>query len=160
MNTNQKILLILATVFCIGFFMPYINQQNAVPGLFNEETKEAMSLSMSVFDMITNPGNYDLGLFTTFIGFIIFMFFTMLIAMPVLAVTIALTQKFEWLFTISVVFIIYSLSMIYSMNPGSSLNEIPSMKLGSAWALFFIPSLIMLVMGLIALLKKNQNTTA
>lgn len=80
--------------------------------------------------------------------------------MPVLAVTIALTQKFEWLFTISVVFIIYSLSMIYSMNPGSSLNEIPSMKLGSAWALFFIPSLIMLVMGLIALLKKNQNTTA
>lgn len=160
MSENQKILFILAITFVIGFFAPLVTITNfiSMPSLFGEDTKTSMSISMSVFDMLTNKNNFDANLLNDPKGILITTFFISLVAVPVLTVMIALTQKYEWLFTISTAFIIFSLSMTYLMT--SHFQESDYMiKLGWAWGCFFIPSLIMLVMGLIALLKKNQSTT-
>lgn len=161
MSENQKILFILAITFVIGFFAPLITMTTfmPMPSLFGEESQNSISMSMSVFDMLTNKNSFDVNLLSDPQGILIITFFISLIAVPVLTVMIALTQKYEWLFTISTAFIIFSLSMIYSMNTHFQDNG-EMTKLGWAWGCFFIPSLIMLVMGLIALLKKNQSTTA
>ena len=151
--TKQTILFILAIVFTIGFFLPLITMKAHIPmsSIFGEGAQDNFELKMSVFNLlIGNDGKVSFNS----------MFINTLIIMPIITVIIAITQKYKWLFTVSLPFLLFIFSMIYSMKTNIFDDELlntsnTTVILDIGWAFFIIPALIMQVMGLIELFKKN-----
>jgi hypothetical protein len=161
MNENQKILLIVAIVYVVGIFVPIIEIVSLMqmPSIFGETTSNnSMSVSMSIFDVLTSKDKlFDFNGIDSF-RMIVIAFIASLIAMPICTIIIALTKQYSWLFTISFPFLIFIFSIIYSVTlKTSASNETMGMmiKLSWGWGLLIIPSLILLVMGIIALFKKQ-----
>lgn len=119
--------------------------------IFGEGAQDNFELKMSVFNLlIGNDGKVSFNS----------MFINTLIIMPIITVIIAVTQKYKWLFTVSLPFLLFIFSMIYSMKTNIFDDELlntsnTTVILDIGWAFFIIPTLIMLVMGLIELFKKN-----
>ena len=147
MRTKQTILFILPIIFAIGFFLPLSIMKAHIPmsSVFGQGVQEDFELSLSAFNMLTDNSKvkYDP------------IFISSLILMPVFTVIIAVTQKYKWLFTLSSTFLLYIFSTIYlwKLNTTDELLQDMPIRFGIGWAFFIIPSLIMLVMGLIALSK-------
>jgi len=157
MRTKQTILFILAIVFTIGFFLPLITMKAHIPmsSIFGEGAQEDFNLTMSAFNLLTDNNKVRFNS----------IFIISLIIVPILITIIAITQKYKWLFTVSLPLLLFIFSMIYSIKTNvvddellnstiEGMNTTVAFDIG--WAFFIIPTLIMLVMGLIELFKKNQ----
>lgn len=163
MNENQKILFIIAIVYVVGIFVPIIEVISLIqmPSIFGEATSHnSMAISMSIFDVLTNKDNrwLDYNKINSF-SMITIAFITSLIAMPIFTIIIALTKQYSWLFTISFSFLMFIFSIIYSLtNVNPNIENMSMMvRLSWGWGLLIIPSLILLVMGIITLLKSNKD---
>jgi hypothetical protein len=157
MRTKQTILFILAIVFTIGFFMPLLTMKAHIPmsTIFGDGVQEDFNLTMSAFNLLTDNNKVRFNS----------IFIISLIIVPILITIIAITQKYKWLFTVSLPLLLFIFSMIYSIKTNvvddellnstiEGMNTTVAFDIG--WAFFIIPTLIMLVMGLIELFKKNQ----
>lgn len=158
MRTKQTILFILAIVFTIGFFMPLLTMKAHIPmsTIFGDGVQEDFNLTMSAFNLLTDNNKVRFNS----------IFIISLIIVPILITIIAITQKYKWLFTVSLPLLLFIFSMIYSIKTNvvddKLLNSTiegmnPTVAFDIGWAFFIIPTLIMLVMGLIELFKKNQE---
>ena len=158
MRTKQTILFILAIVFTIGFFMPLLTMKAHIPmsTIFGDGVQEDFNLTMSAFNLLTDNNKVRFNS----------IFIISLIIVPILITIIAITQKYKWLFTVSLPLLLFIFSMIYSIKTNvvddkllnstiEGMNTTVAFDIG--WAFFIIPTLIMLVMGLIELFKKNQE---
>ena len=158
MRTKQTILFILAIVFTIGFFMPLLTMKAHIPmsTIFGDGGQEDFNLTMSAFNLLTDNNKVRFNS----------IFIISLIIVPILITIIAITQKYKWLFTVSLPLLLFIFSMIYSIKTNvvddkllnstiEGMNTTVAFDIG--WAFFIIPTLIMLVMGLIELFKKNQE---
>ena len=158
MRTKQTILFILAIVFTIGFFMPLLAMKAHIPmsTIFGDGVQEDFNLTMSAFNLLTDNNKVRFNS----------IFIISLIIVPILITIIAITQKYKWLFTVSLPLLLFIFSMIYSIKTNvvddkllnstiEGMNTTVAFDIG--WAFFIIPTLIMLVMGLIELFKKNQE---
>lgn len=156
MRTKQTILFILAIVFTIGFFMPLLTMKAHIPmsTIFGDGVQEDFNLTMSAFNLLTDNNKVRFNS----------IFIISLIIVPILITIIAITQKYKWLFTVSLPLLLFIFSMIYSIKTNvvddkllnstiEGMNTTVAFDIG--WAFFIIPTLIMLVMGLIELFKKN-----
>lgn len=164
MNENQKILLIVAIVYVAGIFTPIIEIISLLhiqmPSMFGEATSNnSMSISMSIFDILTNKEKFfDSNNIDSFKTAVI-AFIASLIVMPIFTIIIALTKQYTWLFTISFSFLIFTFSIIYFVTMKTSANNENMrmiIKLSWGWGLLIIPSLILLVMGIIEIFKKQE----
>ena len=158
MRTKQTILFILAIVFTIGFFMPLLTMKAHIPmsTIFGDGVQEDFNLTMSAFNLLTDNNKVRFNS----------IFIISLIIVPILITIIAITQKYKWLFTVILPLLLFIFSMIYSIKTNvvddkllnstiEGMNTTVAFDIG--WAFFIIPTLIMLVMGLIELFKKNQE---
>ena len=158
MLTKQTILFILAIVFTIGFFMPLLTMKAHIPmsTIFGDGVQEDFNLTMSAFNLLTDNNKVRFNS----------IFIISLIIVPILITIIAITQKYKWLFTVSLPLLLFIFSMMYSIKTNvvddkllnstiEGMNTTVAFDIG--WAFFIIPTLIMLVMGLIELFKKNQE---
>lgn len=109
MRTKQTILFILAIVFTIGFFMPLLTMKAHIPmsTIFGDGVQEDFNLTMSAFNLLTDNNKVRFNS----------IFIISLIIVPILITIIAITQKYKWLFTVSLPLLLFIFSMIYCNHP-------------------------------------------
>ena len=160
MTENQKILFIVAIVFLASFFAPLVTFMTLMPpisSMFGPVSNAgSLSITFSFFEILTTSGKGLLNPQDANQNQIIYLLAALsFLLMPILTVVIALTQKYEWLISISFPFLLLCFSITYKIMSNNADQSEQMFKLGWGWGGFIIPSLILLIIGLIALFKKK-----